>query len=96
MLKMSWNIWKGIGPMWSTCIKFEQRTGWKPMVRKAETMEEIVEVVNKAFDDYDVHHACVFLDGVFMHYYKEAPYVIAVRRKLWRSKFYGKAMNRSF
>lgn len=72
--------------MWSTCIKFEERTGWKPYCRKAATLDEILKIVDDAFDKWDVHHASIFADGKFIRCYFMAPYKIKVARMLARAR----------
>lgn len=84
-LRMSVNGWKGTCIMWSTCIKFKERSGWRPMCRQAETLEGILAIVNDAFDNWDVKHASIFSNGNFITCYWTAPHKLKAARMTARA-----------
>lgn len=82
--------------MWSTCIKFEPHTGWRPMFRKSDSLQEIMKIVNEAFAKWEVHHACVFAHGNFVWYFNQSPYKLAEAKEMARERCRKKGMYRTF
>lgn len=63
--------------MFSICVKFKPDVNWRPYCRQFETIEEVKEAVQSAFDKWPVKHACVFSDGVFLQCYFMSPKLCA-------------------
>lgn len=73
----SGNIWKGIGAMYSICIKFKPETNWRPYCRQFSTENECCDFVNEAFDKWRVQHVSVFKDGQFLNCFWLSPRLTA-------------------
>ena len=71
--KMSANIWKGIGLMWSVCIKFKPATNWRPIVRQFEDSLEATRFIDECFIKWDVRVGILFFAGNWVRNYFIAP-----------------------
>ena len=64
---------KGAGKMYSICIKFTEKSGWRSHVRKFTDYQEAEDYLNEKWPIWPCQIAYVFLDGRCKSIYKCAP-----------------------
>lgn len=74
--------WKGIGVMYSICIKFKEQLNWRPMCRQFESENACHDFVNEAFDRWPVKHISVFKNGTFLTCFRVSPRLLDSMRAL--------------
>ena len=79
---MSGILWKGIGIMYSICIKFKPELNWRPYCRQFNTEDECHDFVNDAFKKWNIQHVSVFKDGQFLNCFWISPAIMAGLRAL--------------
>ena len=91
---------KGVGKMYSVCIKFKPESNWRANVRQFSDFQEVENYLNEKWPIWPVSHAFVFEDGRFMQKYLFSPAACERMHDNWerfkerQRRMYGNYVNR--
>lgn len=89
----SGNGWKGTWKMYSICVKFKPELNWRPYCRQFTSLEAAEAAIDEAFKKWEVHHASMFENGVFLRCFWYAPWKVRAAHQWAMSKMQHASIN---